>query len=76
MLDQMLIAVTTIPAVFLSQSSRVGLQRWACLFGLAGEPFWFYSSYQTQSWGVFAVAIAVTFGWLMGFRNFWLRGSR
>lgn len=72
MIEQILIAVTTVPAVFLTQSNSAALRKWACIAGLAGEPFWFYSSWQTSSWGIFVTAIAVTLCWAMGVKTYWM----
>jgi len=45
MIDQILIALTGATAIWLSQQKRANLKKYACLFGMAGQPFWFYSSY-------------------------------
>lgn len=72
-MDQLLIAVTTVPAIFLSQTRSARLQRLACMFGIAGAPVWLWTSFNPDSWGVFVTAIASAMGWLYGLWNFWGR---
>ena len=38
----------------------------ACIFGLLGQPFWFYASWQAGQWGIFAVSIVYMAAWLRG----------
>lgn len=73
MLVQVMIIITGITAVWLSQDTRENYRRFACLFGLAGQPFWFYSSFHTEQWGIFALSFIYTFAWFKGVRHFWLK---
>lgn len=75
MLTQSLIAITGVGAVWLSQDSRASYQKYACLFGLAGQPFWFYSSFITEQWGIFFLSFIYTFAWIKGFKNYWLANN-
>lgn len=72
-IDQIGIAVFGVAAVFLSQETRRDLQRWACVFGLIGQVFWFYCSFKAEQWGIFTLCFFYTFSWLRGFWNFWIR---
>ena len=76
MLDQLAIALLGTTAIFLSQQQRPHWQRYACLFGLAAQPFWFYASYQASQWGIFLVSILYALAWLTGFRTHWLKPAR
>lgn len=71
--DQIGIALTGVVAVFLSQDTRPGWRRWACIFGLAGQPFWFYASFVAEQWGIFALCFLYAASWARGlpafFRN-------
>ena len=40
-LDQIGIAFSGVLAVWLTQDKRERWRRWACIFGLLGQPFWF-----------------------------------
>ena len=72
MLVQLLLAVTGVVAILLTQSTRSDRRKYACLFGLAGQPFWFYSAYTADQWGIFVLCIFYTYAWLTGLRNHWL----
>jgi hypothetical protein len=39
------------------------------VLGLAAQPFWFWTTYENQQWGIFALSIAYTFSWANGLRN-------
>jgi hypothetical protein len=72
-IEQLGIALTGVTAVFLSQSKHESRRRYACIFGLAGQPFWFVASISTQQWGVFLLALIYTFAWAAGMWTHWLR---
>lgn len=72
MLTQIIIAITGVGAVWLSQDARASHRKYACLFGLAGQPFWFYSSFTTEQWGIFFLSFVYTLAWIKGFNNYWL----
>jgi hypothetical protein len=77
MIDQLAIACTGAIAVWLSQDARDTRRRWACWFGLAGQPFWLYTTWHAQQWGIFALAFVYTYAWWRGFRHHWLaKGAR
>ena len=75
MFEQFAIALTGILAVWLTQDQRHSVQKYACLFGLAGQPFWFYTTYQAEQWGIFILSFFYTFAWAKGFYLFWLKGK-
>lgn len=72
-MDQIAIALTGVAAIWLSQDSRENLRKWSCIFGLLGQPFWFYSAWAAEQWGIFALCFAYTFAWARGVYNHWLR---
>ena len=72
-MEQVMIALTELPAVWLTQQSREGWKRYACLFGMAGQPFWMYATYTAGQYGMFALTIAYTYSWWLGIKNNWLR---
>ncbi len=71
-LEQFAIMLTGVTAVFLSQSKSERLRRFACLFGVAGQPFWFYAAWSAEQWGIFAMCFLYTFSWARGVWNFWI----
>ena len=45
MIEQVVIACTELTAMWLLQSKIASKRKYSPIFGLLGQPFWFYSSY-------------------------------
>ena len=73
-LEQIGIAVFGVAAIRLSQDHRPKVARWACVCGLASQPFWFYATYTHEQWGIFAMCFAYTWAWAKGVRTHWMTG--
>ena len=73
MIDQIGIALFGVSAVFLSQDARESWRRWACLCGLAGQPFWFYATYRAEQWGIFLLCFVYAYSWARGIRTYWIK---
>jgi len=73
MIEQLAIAVTGVTAIWLSQDARPSWQRWACLFGLCGQPFWFYATWTAGQYGIFALCALYTLSWARGVKTHWLK---
>jgi hypothetical protein len=73
MIEQVAIAVTGVTAVFLSQSNSERQRKLACLFGMAGQPFWIYAALTAQQWGILLVNVLYTFAWAKGVWMHWVR---
>jgi len=71
-MEQIAIAVTGGVAIWLTQQSKENWKKYACIFGLIGQPFWFYSAYSAEQWGIFALTVFYTYSWIVGLRNHWL----
>ena len=72
MIDQLFLGVTGVTAIMLTQQNyREDWKRYACLFGMAGQPFWFYATYQAEQWGIFALCFFYAYSWGLGIRNHW-----
>jgi hypothetical protein len=71
-LEQLGIICTGMIAVWLTQDSRESWRRWACIFGMAGQPFWFYAAWKASQWGIFAATFVYTWSWWRGVRLHWL----
>lgn len=71
-MEQIAIAITGVVAIYLTQQPREEWKRYACLFGVVGQPFWFYSVYMAQQWGVFILCIFYTYAWVLGIYNNWI----
>jgi len=72
-ISQVMIAVFGVTAIWLSQRPDPDFRRWAPVFGLAGQPFWFYATYTTGQWGMLALVFAYTYAWASGINNLWRR---
>lgn len=72
MIEQFFIAGTGVTAIFLTQAKSACARRYACLFGLAGQPFWFWSAWEAGQWGIFALCCFYTLAWAKGVRLHWL----
>lgn len=73
MIDQIGIALTGVTAIFLTQSKHERRRRYACFFGLAGQPAWFYAAITAEQWGVTFVCALYTAAWAKGVWQHWLR---
>lgn len=67
---QAMLAITGVCSVFLSQC-QPPWARWACIFGMLGEPFWFYTASHHGQWGIMVLACWYTFCWAKGVYTFW-----
>ncbi|MBN3848169.1 hypothetical protein G3N58_15210 [Paraburkholderia sp. Ac-20342] len=72
MIEQIAIGLFGVAAVFLSQDARPRRRRFACLFGLASQPFWFYTTWKAGQYGIFALCFLYLFSWLRGFVVHWV----
>ena len=73
MLAQIAIGLLGVAAVMLSQDERAARRRYACLFGLAAQPFWFYTTWKAQQFGIFALSFLYAASWLRGFYFNWVK---
>lgn len=76
MISQLGIALLGVTAIFLSQSANKSHQKYACLFGLAGQPFWFYATITAQQWGMVALCCFYSVAWARGVKTHWWKGAR
>lgn len=70
MIEQVIIAVTGLIAIWLTQDEGQN-RKYACLFGLAGQPFWVYAAWVAQQWGILILTIFYTLAWLKGIKTYW-----
>ena len=75
-LDQLGILLTGVIAVWLTQHKRESLRRWACIFGLLGQPFWFYAAWKAEQWGIVAISTLYSYAWARGIWTYWLVPER
>ena len=75
MIAQFAIALLGVTAIFLSQSGNHQQRKFACLFGLAGQPFWFWSAIIAEQWGIVLLCCFYTVAWARGVKSNWLSGG-
>ena len=75
MIEQIGIAICGLTAVFLSQDSRESWRKWACIFGMAGQPFWFWATLPAEQWGILALCFFYAYSWGRGIKTYWLKSS-
>lgn len=73
MIEQVVIACTELTAMWLLQSKNISNRKYSPIFGLLGQPFWFYSSYISHQWGTFLLCFLFTSIWFKIFYDYWLR---
>ena len=71
-LDQIAIAILGAAAAWLSQERRESWRRWACIFGMLGQPFWIYASWKDGQWGIFVVSVIYAMAWMRGLWVHWI----
>ena len=75
-IDQIAIALFGALAAWLSQERRESYSRWACIFGMLGQPFWFYTSWKAEQWGIFILSVFYIAAWMRGLWLHWLVPQR
>lgn len=71
MIDQIGIAVFGVTGIVLANMKSAKARKWAPIFGMAGQGFWFYMSAHEQLWGVLFMSFVYTAAWGLGIYNFW-----
>jgi hypothetical protein len=74
-IEQIAIAATGVTAIWLTQSSSQKHRRLACLFGLAGQPFWFWSAISAEQWGIVLLCCFYTVAWARGVWTNWIAAA-
>jgi len=72
-LSQVLIGGLGIASVMLVTSKDEGLRRLAAPLALLAEPFWFYTAYINEQWGILLLTLIYTFRWTQVFIRDWVR---
>jgi hypothetical protein len=72
LVTQVVISVTGVPAIIMSQSLNERVRKYACLVAISGQPFWFMMAWMTGAWGVFFMCFFYTYAWAKGVWNHWI----
>lgn len=68
------IAMTGIVAINFSQSSSSWKRKWACIFGLMGQPAWYYTAFMNEQYGILLLTFFYTYSWVKGVKLYWVVG--
>lgn len=71
--SQFYIAIFGVTAVALSQSEHQARRKWAGIFGLVGQLFWFHAAYTGEQWGIFILCFLYTIAWSKGVYTTWIK---
>lgn len=72
-MEQIAIAMTGVIAILITQQSNDDIKKYACIFGIVGQPFWFYSAFDNQQWGILVLCVFYSYSWALGFYNNWIK---
>ena len=72
-IPQIGIAMTGLTAIILTQSRNEKVRKYACLFGLAGQPFWFWSTIAAEQYGIVLMNCLYTAAWAKGLYIHWIK---
>jgi len=72
-MSQFFIAVFGLTAIFLTNDHRESHKKYASVCGLLSQPFWFYTTFTHEQWGIFAMSFVYAYFWWRGFNNYWIK---
>jgi hypothetical protein len=70
---QIIILVLSGLAVWLVSHSKARVRKWGYVAGLAGQPFWLFTTVQHEQWGLVVLSGWYTEAWARGVINFCVR---
>ena len=50
--------------------------KWGFVFGALAQPFWFYTAYVNQQWGVFLVSFVYAASWIYGIWQWFFKDAK
>ena len=54
-------------------SRKENWKKWGYIFGLCGQPFWFYSAWTNEQWGIILLTLFYTYSLTQGIYNYWIK---
>ena len=43
------------------------------ILGLLSQPFWFYTAYTNEQYGILILSLWYTYSWIQGVYNYWIK---
>ena len=68
-LSQLGIMVFGCPSIWLV-GRKEAWRKWGYALGLCSMPFWFYTTYTNEQWGIFILSFWYLYAWGQGVYNF------
>lgn len=72
--DQAGILFFSCASIWFLAKPKAGIRRYGYLLGLAGQPFWFYSTVHAEQWGMVLVSLWFTWCHFRGIYAHWFKG--
>jgi hypothetical protein len=69
MIIQILLFTSSALAMWLI-TRKESWSKYGYIVGLCSQPFWLYSSFVHEQWGIFALGIFYLYSWVQGIFNF------
>jgi len=73
MIAQLGIALFGVIGIWLSQDASAARRKWACIFGIVGQPFWFYATWTAEQYGMFGLCFLYSYAWGKGVYVNWIK---
>jgi hypothetical protein len=67
-----IISILSLSSIGLAYYHAQDLRKFACLFGLAAQPFWIAHVIMTEAWGILPLTPAYTILYLLAIKQHWL----
>lgn len=73
MVVQILLAVTGLSAIYITQQRNDSIKKYAPVLGLLGQPLRYYTTLSNDQYGIFILTLGYTYLWGLGFYNAWFK---
>lgn len=67
------ISLLSLASISLAYYKPVDLRKYACLFGLAAQPFWVAHVVMSEAWGILPLTPAYALLYLLAVREHWFK---
>ena len=69
-MDQLMIAILGGTAIYLV-GRKDKYKKYGYISGLLSQPFWLYTTFVNEQWGIFFLSLWYTYSWANGIKNYW-----
>jgi hypothetical protein len=75
-IDQVGILGLGMSAIYLVNHPNSNVVKYGCICGLLAQPFWFWTSFGHEQWGIFFSSFVYAWSWMRGVNNHWIKPWR